>query len=103
MKTASSAEFNKAALQTYTVAGHSAGLFKTAGNVSYVRIAEAGHEVPAYKVRFTFSIVFAESLCVFVVSIEHGPRVRAGGVPVLHADDGEPVFVLDIGRVWVWA
>ncbi|KAJ7339770.1 serine carboxypeptidase [Mycena albidolilacea] len=49
MKTASSAEFNKAALQTYTVAGHSAGLFKTAGNVSYVRIAEAGHEVPAYK------------------------------------------------------
>ncbi|KAJ7702111.1 hypothetical protein B0H14DRAFT_3649064 [Mycena olivaceomarginata] len=44
MKTASSAELNKAALQTYTIASHSAVLFKIAGNVSYMRIVEAGHE-----------------------------------------------------------
>jgi hypothetical protein len=48
----SSAAFNKQALQTYTVEGKSAGLFKAAGNFSYVRVAGAGHEVPAYKVRF---------------------------------------------------
>ncbi|KAJ6609023.1 serine carboxypeptidase [Mycena sp. CBHHK59/15] len=49
MQTQYSAEFNMQSFQTYTVAGHSAGLFKTAGTFSYVRIAAAGHEVPAYK------------------------------------------------------
>ncbi|KAJ7100440.1 serine carboxypeptidase [Mycena epipterygia] len=39
----------KQAFATYTVAGHAAGLYKTQGMVSYVRIAGAGHEVPAYK------------------------------------------------------
>jgi hypothetical protein len=47
----SSASFNKQALQTYTVGGKSAGLFKGAGNFSYVRVTGAGHEVSAYKVR----------------------------------------------------
>ncbi|KAJ7733030.1 serine carboxypeptidase [Mycena metata] len=49
MKTDFSTEFNKQAFTTYTVNGHKAGQFKTAGTFSYVRIAAAGHEVPAYK------------------------------------------------------
>ncbi|KAJ7634047.1 serine carboxypeptidase [Mycena rosella] len=49
MSTKSSAEFKKQTFETYTVAGHAAGMYKTAGNFSYVRISGAGHEVPAYK------------------------------------------------------
>ncbi|KAJ7452966.1 serine carboxypeptidase [Mycena galericulata] len=49
MKTPYSAAINAQAFQTYTVDGHPAGVFKTAGLFSYVRIAGAGHEVPAYK------------------------------------------------------
>ncbi|KAJ7138626.1 alpha/beta-hydrolase [Mycena filopes] len=48
-KSNTAALFNAAALKTYTVAGHAAGLFKSGGNISYVRITAAGHEVPAYK------------------------------------------------------
>ncbi|KAF8315624.1 alpha/beta-hydrolase [Clavulina sp. PMI_390] len=32
----------------WTVAGKSAGQFKTAGNLTYLRVYQAGHEVPAY-------------------------------------------------------
>ncbi|KAF7366175.1 Carboxypeptidase [Mycena venus] len=42
MSTRSSTEFNKQTFQTYTVGGHAAGVFKTAGNFSYVRIAGGG-------------------------------------------------------------
>jgi hypothetical protein len=45
-----SAEFQTQAFQTYTVAGHPAGLYKNAGMFSYLRVSAAGHEVPAYKV-----------------------------------------------------
>ncbi|KAJ7677035.1 serine carboxypeptidase [Mycena polygramma] len=49
MTSKSTAPLTKAKFQTYTVAGKTAGMFKTAGTFSYVRIAAAGHEVPAYK------------------------------------------------------
>ncbi|KAJ7779425.1 serine carboxypeptidase [Mycena maculata] len=49
MKTVESAAINKQAFKTYTVDGKDAGMFKTSGLFSYVRIAAAGHEVPAYK------------------------------------------------------
>ncbi|KAJ7725953.1 serine carboxypeptidase [Mycena metata] len=44
-----SAEFNKQQFAPWTVGGRLAGQFKAAGGFSYVRIYEAGHEVPAYK------------------------------------------------------
>ncbi|KAJ7017050.1 Alpha/Beta hydrolase protein [Mycena alexandri] len=44
-----SAEFNQQKFAPWTVGGHLAGQFKAAGGFSYVRIYEAGHEVPAYK------------------------------------------------------
>ena len=40
--------------QPYSVDGQVTGQFKNAGTFSYVRIYGAGHEVPAYKVSFTF-------------------------------------------------
>ncbi|KAJ6549989.1 serine carboxypeptidase [Mycena capillaripes] len=49
MTSKSTSALAKQAFQNYTVAGHAAGVFKTAGTISYVRIAGAGHEVPAYK------------------------------------------------------
>ncbi|KAJ7635279.1 Alpha/Beta hydrolase protein [Roridomyces roridus] len=42
------AAFNAQPLKTYTVNGHSAGLYKASGLLSYVRVSGAGHEVPAY-------------------------------------------------------
>jgi hypothetical protein len=93
----SSAAFNKQALQTYTVGGKSAGLFKAAGNFSYVRVAGAGHEVPAYKVRFSsHSLLFLSSCNLLICPTELGHRGGSGGVPVFHADDGGPGCVLDV-------
>jgi len=46
---AESAEFNSQQLKPYTVNGVQRGLFKTAGKVSYLRVSEAGHEIPAYQ------------------------------------------------------
>jgi len=48
LQTEFSVSFNQQAFQTYTVAGHSAGLFKNAGTFSYIRVFAAGHEVAAY-------------------------------------------------------
>ncbi|KAF7291967.1 Acetylornithine aminotransferase [Mycena indigotica] len=50
LKTSISASFNAAPLSNWApVGGILAGLFKTAGKLSYARIYSAGHEVPAYK------------------------------------------------------
>ena len=43
-----SADFAKQKFATYTVNGKSAGLYKNAGTLSYLRVFGAGHEVPAY-------------------------------------------------------
>jgi len=42
--------YKEQAFSTFMVRGQSAGLYKNAGTLSYVRIFGAGHEVPAYKV-----------------------------------------------------
>ena len=41
--------FNSAALKAYTVNGVNKGEFKVAGNLNYLRVYEAGHEVPYYR------------------------------------------------------
>ena len=40
--------------EPYSVDGQVTGQYKNAGTFSYLRIYGAGHEVPAYKVRFFF-------------------------------------------------
>jgi hypothetical protein len=90
----SSAAFNKQALQTYTVGGKAAGLFKAAGNFSYVRVAG---EVPAYKVRLSsHSLLFLFSCNLLIRPTELWHRGGRGGVPVFLADDGGPGCVLDV-------
>ncbi|KAF9476384.1 alpha/beta-hydrolase [Pholiota conissans] len=49
LQTTFTAQFHQQAFTPYTVNGQSAGQFKNAGTLSYVRIYGAGHEVPAYK------------------------------------------------------
>ncbi|KUI53502.1 Carboxypeptidase S1 [Cytospora mali] len=44
-----SATFQSKALAEYTVDGKSYGQFKTAGNLNFLRVYEAGHEVPYYR------------------------------------------------------
>lgn len=44
-----SATFQSAKLAEYTVNGKSHGQFKTAGNLNFLRVYEAGHEVPYYR------------------------------------------------------
>lgn len=44
-----SAAFQSAKLAEYTVSGTSHGQFKTAGNLNFLRVYEAGHEVPYYR------------------------------------------------------
>lgn len=43
------AEFQATELAEYTVSGTSAGQFKTVGNLNFLRVYEAGHEVPYYQ------------------------------------------------------
>lgn len=45
----SSATFAKTALKSYTVGGTAAGLFKTVGNLSWLQVYKAGHEVSYYQ------------------------------------------------------
>ncbi|KAM3070492.1 hypothetical protein ACMFMG_010315 [Clarireedia jacksonii] len=45
----SSAAFNAAAVKSYTVNGVAGGTYKTAGNLSWLRVFGAGHEVPYYQ------------------------------------------------------
>ncbi|KAK8064528.1 carboxypeptidase S1 [Apiospora phragmitis] len=49
VKYPASAQFNNATMKPYKVAGVAKGLFKTAGNLSFMRVYEAGHEVPYYQ------------------------------------------------------
>ncbi|KAK1227362.1 hypothetical protein PQX77_009646 [Marasmius sp. AFHP31] len=44
--------YKQQVFQPYTVRGEVTGQFKNAGNFSYIRIYGAGHEVPAYTVRY---------------------------------------------------
>lgn len=46
---AQSATFNSQSLAPYTVNGVQYGTFKTAGNLSFLNVFGAGHEVPAYQ------------------------------------------------------
>lgn len=41
--------FQGAALEPYTVNGNQTGTFKTQGNLSFLRVFAAGHEVPYYR------------------------------------------------------
>lgn len=50
-----SAAFQSAKLAEYTVSGKSAGQFKTAGKLNFLRVYEAGHEVPYYRKYSPFS------------------------------------------------
>ncbi|KAJ7477378.1 serine carboxypeptidase [Mycena latifolia] len=49
MTTGAGKALNKQSFATYTVGGRTAGIYKAAGLLSYVRVSGAGHEVPAYK------------------------------------------------------
>lgn len=42
-------EFSAKDLEPYTVNGTELGQFKTVDNLSYLRVYEAGHEVPFYR------------------------------------------------------
>ncbi len=44
-----SAEFNSKSLEPYTVNGAQYGLFKTAGNFSYLSVFNSGHFIPAFQ------------------------------------------------------
>lgn len=44
-----SATFKSKELSEYTVDGESRGQFKTVGNLNFLRVYEAGHEVPYYR------------------------------------------------------
>lgn len=44
-----SAEFQTTALEEYTVDGVSYGQYKAVGNLNFLRVYEAGHEVPYYR------------------------------------------------------
>jgi carboxypeptidase D len=46
---AGTAEFAAKALAPYTVNGTEMGQFKTVDNLSFLRVYEAGHEVPYYR------------------------------------------------------
>ncbi|KAI9447571.1 carboxypeptidase S1 [Lactarius indigo] len=46
---AQSREFNSKVLVPYTVRGVEYGVFKTAGNLSFLNVFKAGHKVPAYQ------------------------------------------------------
>lgn len=42
-------EFQHKAVSNYTVKGEVKGTFKTVGNLSWLRVFESGHEVPAFQ------------------------------------------------------
>jgi len=44
-----SSTFNSKAVTNYTVSGVAGGTFKTVGNLSWLRVFGAGHEVPYYQ------------------------------------------------------
>jgi hypothetical protein len=44
-----SAKFQSTELSEYTVDGESRGQFKSVGNLNFLRVYEAGHEVPYYR------------------------------------------------------
>ena len=44
-----STQFNSESLAPYTVDGVQYGTFKTAGNLSFLKVFEAGHEIPAFQ------------------------------------------------------
>ena len=45
----SQSTFSKTALKSYTVSGTARGLFKSVGNLSWLQVYAAGHEVPFYQ------------------------------------------------------
>ncbi|KAI0833548.1 serine carboxypeptidase [Trametes gibbosa] len=49
MNTSVSSTWAKQKFTNFTVHGEPGGIFKNAGNLHYLRVAGAGHEVPAYK------------------------------------------------------
>lgn len=53
-----SATFKSAELAEYTVDGESYGQFKTAGNLNFLRVYNAGHEVPYYRKFHQFPMSF---------------------------------------------
>ena len=55
LQTSVSSQYAGEAFSTYTVNGHSAGLFKNSGNFSYIRVYGAGHEVDLCLIRVTMS------------------------------------------------
>ena len=44
-----SSAFKSATMKPYTVGGKQTGTFKTQGNLSFLRVFGAGHEVPYYR------------------------------------------------------
>lgn len=51
-----SSAFAAAALRPYTVAGAQGGTFKSVGNLSFLRVFDAGHEVPFYRMYLLFFV-----------------------------------------------
>jgi hypothetical protein len=51
LQTQLSTDYQTQAFETFNVRGQSAGIYKNAGSLSYIRFSGAGHEVPAYQVR----------------------------------------------------
>jgi carboxypeptidase C (cathepsin A) len=49
VKYSGSSAFKSAAMKPYTVGGQQTGTFKIQGNLSFLRVFGAGHEVPYYR------------------------------------------------------
>lgn len=56
--------------KAWTVAGKSAGQYKTAGTLTYLRVYQAGHEVPAYS---------ANGLAVGQAGLSYFTQAMSGG------------------------
>jgi hypothetical protein len=90
----SSTQFNAAALASYTVNGTSYGQYKTAGNLSWLRVFAAGHEVPYYR-----ESTFILRLPLGVTSKLTGEYNRATGCAAsVYSDHEERPFDFDLNR-----
>jgi carboxypeptidase C (cathepsin A) len=51
-----STEFNAAPLKPFTINGVQHGTFKAAGNLSYLTVFEAGHQIPAFQPQLALEV-----------------------------------------------
>jgi hypothetical protein len=76
-------------------------VYKTAGTFSYVRVAGAGHEVPAY-LHGARAPVVVRAAKLISDDIRRHARAWAGRAPDVHADHEQQLALLDVSsRAWL--